>query len=244
MSAASDRFESDVAKYIDSIPGMSAIRPSVGTQYSDVKITKFNTRSVNEWVEVKMNHTDNLANPRVFYANRKWQTTYKTPTAHMAVDILNRSNMARQFVKDIAAFSGIPEDVIIIPTGLGDLKKPGAVPLDVMKKYFDQPGVTRYIAQEQNVDMGKVVTDHYTIGKAEPAYYMQAGDDFYLISNKNPLKLSNRIPVLGGTGDFKVRVSTRSRFYEVQAEVKIAKFKSSSDFSLKPGTKKQNPFLR
>jgi hypothetical protein len=71
---------------------------------------------------------------------------------------------------------------------------------------------------------------------------MQAGDDFYLISSKNPLKLPKNIPVLTGSGDFKVRVATRSQFYEIQAEIKI-KDMPDSEYSLMPGTKKKNPFI-
>jgi hypothetical protein len=93
------------------------------------------------------------------------------------------------------------------------------------------------------MNLGKVVTDHYTKGKTEPAYYMQAGDDFYMISNANPFKLNSRIPLLSGTGDFKVRIGTRTEFYEVQAEIKI-KTMPNSLYSLKPGTKKLNPFLK
>ena len=111
----------------------------------------------------------------------------------------------------------------------------------VMKAYFDQPNVNRYIANQENMNLGDIVTEHYTIGKAEPAYYMQAADDFYLISRKNPLKMQG-IPVLSGIGDFKVRVGTRSEFYEVQAEIKIKKM-PDSNFSVAPGTKKKNPFL-
>ena len=70
---------------------------------------------------------------------------------------------------------------------------------------------------------------------------MQAGDDFYMVGNTNPLKLPNDIPKLSGTGPFKVRVATRSAFYEIQAEVKIAKMPDSK-YSLKPGTRKKNPF--
>ena len=110
-----------------------------------------------------------------------------------------------------------------------------------MKAYFNQPSINRYIANEENYNLGDVVTEHYTIGKAKPAYYMQAGDDFYMISKKNPLKMKG-IPVLSGHGDFKVRVSTRSEFYEVQAEIKIKKMPHSK-FSVAPGTKKDNPFL-
>jgi len=240
MSAASDKYEKDVADNVDKIPGVKAVRPPGDTAYADVKITY---KNVTSWMEVKMNHTDNLSNPRVFYKNGKWDTTYETPAAKAAIDILNNSPMAKKFIQDLAKFSGIPVKMIKIPTTKGGLKEEGAVPLHVMKAYFDKPGVNRYIANSENMDLGKVVTDHYTKGKAEPAYYMQAGDDFYRISNKDPFKLGATIPLLAGRGDFKVRVSTRSEFYEVQAEIKIAHMPDSK-YSVKPDTKKQNPFLK
>ena len=240
MSAASDKYEKDVADNVDKIPGVKAIRPPGDTAYADVKITY---KNVTSWMEVKMNHTDNLSNPRVFYKNGKWDTTYDTPATKAAVDILNSSPMAKKFLADITKFSGIPLKSLKIPTTKGGLKEEGAVPLHIMKKYFDQPSVNRYIANSENMDLGKVVTEHYTKGKAEPAYYMQAGDDFYRISNKDPFKLGATIPLLSGRGDFKVRVSTRSEFYEVQAEIKIQKMPDSK-FSVKPGTKKLNPFLK
>lgn len=238
MSAASDKFENDVARNINKLPGIDATRPKVSTEYSDV-LLKYKNLKV--WVEVKMSHTDNLSNPRVFYEKGKWGTTYKTPAAKHTVDILNKSAQAKKFIKDIAKFSGIPEKQIKIPTTKSGLKEPGAVPLMVMKAFFDQPNVNRYIANEEKYNLGDVVTEHYTIGKAEPAYYMQAGDDFYMISKKNPLGIKG-IPVLKGEGDFKVRVSTRSEFYEVQAEIKIKEMPDSK-FSVAPGTKKANPFM-
>lgn len=243
MSTASDKFEKDVAEEINNIPGIEASRPSVGVDYSDVKITKYNNKPVKEWVEVKMSHTDNLSNPRVFYSDGKWQTTYKTPAAKAAINILNKSAEAKKFIKEISKFSGIPEKSIKIPTTKGGLKEPGAVPLAVMKQYFEKPSINRYIANDENYNLGDLVTEHYTLGKTEPAYYMQAGDDFYRISNKNPLKLDNKIPLLSGYGDFKVRVATRSEFYEVQAEIKIKKM-PNSNFSIAPKTKKKNPFLK
>jgi hypothetical protein len=242
MSAASDLYEANIAKSINSIKGMKATRPSADTALSDVLIEKFNNKSAHTWVEVKMNHTDNLSNPRVFYAGGEWRTTYKTPAAKAAVDILNSSADAKNFIKKIAKYSGIPVSKIIIPTNKGMLSDANAVPLEVMRSYFEQPGVNRYIANEQNYNLGQLVTNHYTIGKKEPAYYMQAGDDFYMISKKNPLGLPKTIPILSGRGDFKVRVATRSEFYEVQAEIKI-KNMPASQYSVKPGTGKKNPFL-
>ena len=243
MSAKSDAYEKAVADNVNSIPGVVAIRPPGDTSLSDVLINKFNNKSARVWLEVKMSHTDNLSNPRVFYSDGKWQTTYKTPAAKAAVDILNSSMQAKKFIQDIAKFSGIPLKSIKIPTTQSGLKEEGAVPNATMKSFFSRPGVNRYIANEENYNLGKLVTEHYTIGKKEPAHYMQAGDDFYLISNANPLNLSKSIPLLKGMGDFKVRVSTRTNFYEVQAEIKISKMPDSK-YSIAPSTKKLNPFLR
>ena len=240
MSAASDKYEKDVAANINKIPGVKAERPSVGVDYPDVKVT---FKGDTTWVEVKMNHTDNLSNPRVYYDGGKWQTTYTTPAAKAAVKILNESLQTEKFLKDLAKFTGIPLKSIKIPTTKGGLKEPGAVPLAIMKQYFDQPGVNRYIANKENVDLGKVVTEHYTLGKTAPAYYMQAGDDFYRISEKDPFKLGDKVPLLKGRGDFKVRIGTRSEFYEVQAEIKITEMPDSK-YSVKPGTKKLNPFTK
>lgn len=240
MSAASDKYEKDVAKNINKIPGVTADRPTVGTDYPDV-VVKY--KGITSWVEVKMNHTDNLSNPRVFYSNGIWQTTYKTPAAAEAVKILNASDQTKTFLKAIAKFSGIPLNTLKIPTTKSGLNEPGAVPLHVMKSYFDQPNINRYIANKVNVNLGKVVTDHYTKGKTKPALYMQAGDDFYRISKEDPFNLGDKIPLLVGSGDFKVRIGTRSEFYEVQAEIKIASM-PDSNYSVRPGTKKLNPFLK
>lgn len=241
MSASSDKYELDIAKAINKVKGVKATRPPGKTSLSDVLITEYKGSPARAWVEVKMNHTDNLSNPRVYYEGGRWQTTYKTPAAAAAVELLNESKDAKRFIKDIAQYSGIDVKKIKIPTSKTGLKDPDAVPLKIMKKYFTDEASSRYIANEDNYDLGKLVTEHYTIGKEEPAYYMQASDDFYRISKTNPLGLSAKIPLLSGRGNLKVRVATRSEFYEVQAEIKIVNMPNSS-FSVKPGSVKKNPF--
>jgi hypothetical protein len=237
---AADKYELDVAEYITGF-GIDAARPKVSSKYSDVLITH-NGKKV--WLEVKMNHTDNLGNTRVFFDGKKWDASPEksgglSPLKQFCVDTLNGSSDAKKFIQDLAEFANMRD--IKIPTTLGGLKDSKAVPLDVMKKFFQSRN--RYILKTASMDMGKLVTAHYLEGKAEPAYYMQAGDDFYMIGKKNPLGVPNDVPVLSGTGEFKMRVSTRSRFYEVQPEVKILKMPNSK-YSLKPGTKKKNPFER
>jgi len=238
-SAASDRYEAEVAQHLNSMELVNAERPKVSTAYSDVLITLDGGET--SWLEVKMNHTDNLTNPRIFYDGRKWDTTYTTTAAQRTIEIMNKSREAKDFMEAISKFSGIKNPKI--PTTKIGLKDKSAIPLDVMKEYFSQPGINRYIANEPNIDLGKVVTDHYLKGKKEPAHYMQAGDDFYMIGRANPLGLPKDIPLLSGSGPFKVRIATRSAFYEVQAEIKIAKMPDSR-YSIKPGTRKKNPFER
>lgn len=241
MSTASDKYERDVTAYINKMKGMQAARPSVGASYSDVLITKCLNKACRAWVEVKMGHTDNMSNVRVFYQDGEWHTTYKTPVAASTVQMLNESPDAEVFVKKLVKFTGIPEKYIIIPTNKAPLQLEGAVPLKSMQRFFKDGGAGQYVAEKTNVNMGTLITKHYTKGKTEPAYYMQAGDDFYRVSDNNPLNLSTKIPLLSGKGNFRVRVGMRSDFYEIQTEMKIASM-PVSDYSVKPGTKKKNPF--
>lgn len=240
MSAESDRYEQAVANYINSMPNVKAERSTFGVAYSDIYV-KFNNKET--WLEVKMNHTDNLANPRVFY-DGKWQTTYKTPAALYTVEQLNTSAQTQKFISDISKYTGIPVKSVKLPTTKGEYNKlqgKGAPPINIMKSYFAQSGINRYIFSKENQNLGELITAHYVKGKTEPAYYMQAGDDFYMISRANPLRLNNNIPLLTGTGDFRVRVSTRTEFYEIQPEIKIKQMPNSA-YSVKPGTSKKNPF--
>jgi hypothetical protein len=208
-----------------------------GTDYSDVLI---NHRNKAAWLEIKMSHSDNLANPRVYYHQNTWNTRYSTPVAGIIVQELNKSQVSRDFVSSLAEYANIPLCNIYIPTNRGEMGAENSVPREVMKEYCTVN--SKYVYDDQDRDLTEIVTLHYTKGKTEPAYYMQAGDDFYMISNANPLGLSWDIPQLEGSGKFRVRVSNRSRFYEVQAEIKMRNI-VQSQFSLLPNSEKQNPFM-
>jgi hypothetical protein len=245
MSTVSDEFESSVAKSINSKfkgTGITASRPPADTSLPDVLVK---VKDVGEsFIEVKMSHSDNLANPRVFFDGTTWQTTYKTPVAQEAIKMLNQNDDAKAFVADIKAFT--KKKVVKLPTTLGGLKDPDAVSLAQMFEFVEARG-SRYISENKDINIGRLATLHYTVGKSVPADYLQVGDDFYLIGNSDPFDLStlngNKIPRLGGKGDFRVRVSTRSTFYEIQIEMKIKKFNPvSSAFSVLNTSSKINPF--
>jgi hypothetical protein len=238
MSKKSDQHERYVASSLNVLKGVEAARPVKGTDYSDVLV---DYKGHSAWLEIKMTHKDNLANPRVYFNKKAWKTRAYTPVGGIIVQELNKSQVSRAFVENLADFSDIPLHSIFIPSTRGELNsEENVVPRETMKRYCTIN--SKYVYDVQDTDLSDIVTLHYTKGKTEPAYYMQAGDDFYRISNTNPLGLSNDIPLLEGTGKFRVRVSNRSKFYEVQAEIKMRDL-VSSQFSVLPGSQKQNPFM-
>ena len=93
-SAKSDKYERDISDHINSkIKGISSERPKVSTKYSDLKLTSDGGEQ--SWLEVKMNHTDNLANPRIYFDGSKWATTYTMKSAHRAVEIMNNRKLLK-----------------------------------------------------------------------------------------------------------------------------------------------------
>lgn len=253
MSAKSDLHEHAVAKSIDaSIKGLSAERPKVATSFPDVKVEYKNFTGTNAvWVEVKMNHTDNLMNPRFSYVNGKWITpdSYKSPATDMLCDIWNKNKEVKEWIEGLKIF-------LVKNKWKGDIKKmslysskternrdPNSVSLDLMKKYLKSLP-NKNICKVQNIDVGTLVSTHYLKGKAAAAYYLSSGDDFYQFKlsgvKNNPLKIPD-VPVFEGMNQIILRVGDRSDNFEIQAEVKVKSLKSSK-YSVAPGTKKENPF--
>ena len=238
MTAASSLFEKIVASSINRIPDVQAERPKASVSYSDVRVLSGNTQA---WIEVKMSHHDNFANPRVFYANGMWRSTNKTPAAQCLTDELNKSDRAKTFIDVISMYSNIPHDQIYIPTTRTGVREPNAVPLETMRQFFAENAAFKYILHVDDYPLDQLITDHYTAGKKEPAHYLQAGDDFYMISNTNPLMLPSDIPLISGRGSLRARISVRSKFYEVQGEIKLHSLPKSK-YSVLEIENKRNPF--
>jgi hypothetical protein len=249
-SAASDKYERDVAAYLSSMMGIDAQRPVVPSTYADILVRRNlkNSRSskmASTWLEVKMNHTDNLGNTRVSYVDGKWTAAKPLdPIKEFAIEYLTKSQETQKFLKEIAAHAGIPDwKNMTVPSTIGLLSKDNAVNRSDMASYFKTR--TQYILSVPDVDLGALVTRHYLEAKAQPAHYLQAGDDFFMIGTENPLNVPSDVPVLGAggkcRGTFKMRIGVRTRFYEVQPEIKILDM-GTSPYSVKPGTNKKNPF--
>lgn len=249
MSAASDRYEHDVAAHINgSIKGLTAVRPVVSTSFPDVKVeygTFKGPKAV--WVEVKMNHTDNLMNPRFSFIDGNWvvPSSYKSAATDKLADIFNKNQEAQQWIEGLKVFllknkfKGDVRKITLYSSKTERKTDPNTVPLEMMKRYL-QTLTNKNICKVPRINVGELVSLHYLKGKAAPAYYLSAGDDFYQFGKVNPLKIP-KVPVFAGVNDVVLRVGDRSTNFEIQAEVKLKQI-ADSPYSVKPGTSKPNPF--
>lgn len=253
MSKASDDHEFAVRDKINQmkISGLKAERPKADVKYSDIKVTltKKGKSQKTAWVEVKMNHSDNLGNIRVAWDGNRWSASEKggiTPLKAFMAQLLNSGRgktQADKFLNDLAKFVGAKnKNQIKVPTTEGGLKDPKAVTHKQMAAFLKTRS-SQYFVDVDNVDLGKLVTKHYNEGKAEPVAYMQAGNDFFLVGSLDDLSIKNKhsdIPFIKGKGMFRMRIGFRTKYYEVQPEIKI-KTMGDSKYSL-IDSKKKNPF--
>lgn len=236
MSAKTDQLEINTARWINrTSESVVATRPKASTAFSDVWLSKDGFNPC--WLEVKSDHADNILNPRVYY-DGEWKTTYTQYSAKATVEMLNKQWDTKRWVNALSAFSDIPIQDLKIPTSKSQFKgMNGVVPIDVIKEFFQVVVTNQYIAN-MHCDIGEIITKDYN---DRGVFYLQAADDFFCLGTDNPLKLPDDIPMIEGAGDLKVRVSTRTHFCEVQAEIKFDNL-PSSQYSCKPGTEKLNPF--
>tara|TARA_R110002074_G_scaffold7751_6_gene32711 strand:- start:724 stop:1476 length:753 start_codon:yes stop_codon:yes gene_type:complete len=247
MPSKADLHEINVASAINgALPeGYTAKRPKVSSKFSDILIEGPRTTT---WVEVKMNHTDNLHNIRYFYDDGMWQV--KPEAKSQATDALlkqiNKSPNIKDWVSKMATYMaenhGFDPDKLSIYSTKSERSQPHSVSVEQMKEYLATLP-TNNVGETIPVDVGHIATLHYNFGKAEPAYYMQTGDDFYRLGGKDPLKLGNAVPQFQTESNrIMLRVSSRTGNFEVQSELKAKKIKRISKYSVAPTTAKQNPF--
>lgn len=254
MSAASDKYENDVASNIhESGPkGLTASRPKVSTSYPDVLVEYGRYKGTDNgiWVEVKMNHTDNMMNPRFQYVKGKWEVipSYLSEATTKLAEVFNESKEANEWIKGLKKYliekdwSGDISNITLHSTTTARNRDKNSVPLALMKGYLGTL-TNKNVCKVPNVDIGHLVTLHYLKGKAAPAYYLSSGDDFYQFGDTNPLKIPNvpKFESAAAKNQVVLRIGDRSGNFEIQAEVK-AKTLTRSSYSVKPGSSKSNPF--
>ena len=254
MSTSSDYEDAVAANIHNATKGVIGIRHKSGiqsmTSYPDVEV-KY--KGISTWVEVKMNHTDNLMNPRFKYVAGKWAVSGVDSVAIQELtQIFNTSKDAKMWVDELRSFIKDPKNKyqgnpaeMTIHSLVGDrAKDKNSVPLITMKKFLaSRPN--KNIFKIENIDVGSLVTKHYTKGKSAAALYVSSGDDFYRFGNKNPFKFTlKEAPVFKGTNGITYRIGDRSSNFEIMVEVKLKNISAmgSSACSVKPGSSKPNPF--
>ena len=270
MSAKSDAYEKAVAKYADgSVKGLKASRPPVATTFSDILVEYTRPAqkasrgkpaqkavAVKTWLEVKMNHTDNLMNLRLSYVNGAWkiesEDSQNSPGAISLANEINADPEAKAWLADLenwltkntkakTRFTGDPTNFSLYSTKTPRKNDPNSISPETMKLFLaTRP--TKNICAIPNFDIGKIVRLHYTQGKAASVPYISAGDDFYRLGRSNPLKIPN-VPEFSGTNRLVFRVGDRTGNFELQPEVKLLSSQAKhSIYSVKPRTTKKNPF--
>ena len=249
MSQASDKYERDVAANINgTIKGLVAERPAVSTSFPDVRMKYKNLKEV--WLEVKMNHTDNMMNPRFSYIDGEWITpeSYKSPATDKLCKLWNASLDAQRWIANLKIyllknnFKGDVSKISLYSSKTERKKDQNSLYVEDMKGYLETLP-NKNICKIPNINVGELATLHYLQGKAAAAYYLSSGNDFYQFGTSNPLKIPN-VPVFAssaGTNEVVLRVGDRSSNFEIQAEVK-AKRLADSVYSVKPDSTKLNPF--
>ena len=254
MSKSSDYEDAVAANIHNASKGLVGIRHKSGiqskTSYPDVEV-KY--KGISTWVEVKMNHTDNLMNPRFKYVGGKWAVSgVDSKAIQELTKYFNASEDAKKWVEALRKFVKDPKNKytgnpakMTIHSLVGDRAKDvNSVSLITMKKFLaSRPN--KNIFKTEPINVGALVTKHYTIGKAAAALYVSSGDDFYRFGDTNPFKFTDKqAPKFKGTNSITYRIGDRSSNFEIMVEVKIKNINAmgSSETSVKPGSSKPNPF--
>ena len=152
--------------------------------YSDINIVNPKT-NIRIWVETKMNKYSCLGNPSFTYSDREWKcstTEEDNPLTKYFIDILTEHS--QKFIDFCHQKLGddfeLPRD---LPDVMNDWKKAGMIDDTDNNVLF----ITEKIEMEE---FGKKISEFYQTAKREPVYYIQVGDELYIIdSNYNPLNL-------------------------------------------------------
>ena len=153
---------------------------------SDVKIAN-PSNGKNVWIEVKLNKFSDYGNPSFKYEDGEWTCTTSEEDDPLAGFFLKAiSENSERFISFCKDFLGT--DDIKLPTDLSPelvraWKASGSVD--------DTENDTQFITEKIRINgFGEMISRYYASQKAEPVYYIQIGDDLYLIDRKyNPLDL-------------------------------------------------------
>lgn len=188
------------------------------------------------YVECKMTKTTQMASPRIYFnktywTNKKLELGESNPLAQYMCDMLNSNEEVKCLLSEMREY--FDTDELIFPSRV--------YPPSLVKNFFKKKE-TQYILDVSMNDIGKIIAQHYLKGKKFSTQYIQIGDNFYKFCTNDICGLRD-VPILSGEGYLKVRVSIRSKYVEVQPELKFINLEDSN-FSILNDSKKQFPFMK
>lgn len=266
-SIKSDAYELAMAEHINSLgkPGglcegrIKAKRPQASTQYSDVKVWYIPKKSTSKafpsdgaWIEVKMNHSDNLVNTRVWFEKNKWHSINQSENSRYIADWISKNDYTKTWIAELRSFlknqlNWTEQNIknLIIPKDKAHFGKPNCITPEEMAKFMSTRQDT-YFMRNYNVHIFPILEGHLLNGgKAEPASMIQTADDLYRLGRTNFSGFEHfmDLPIPDAIGNVHARLTLRSNgVIEMKPEVKMTKINNASKYSLKPGSTKMLPF--
>jgi hypothetical protein len=235
----SEAFELSI---MSSIPKeLNSIHMGNDSDYSDIKITKDNTET---FIEVKMQGAQ-LGTPRLKYEDNSWKGISENPITNYSCEKLNNSTYCKEICNRLSEHHIIKHNNT--PTYIGYKMRhytskevcPHMINYDTMKQVLIDEYKNQTLLYDESSESLQCVIDYYVDKKAT---FMQIGDNFYRLKSDTHFT-KNDIPMLCGSSYSTVRATFRKtkRWIEIFPTIKFRKLEDS-EYSLKPNTKKKNPF--
>lgn len=187
--------------------------------HSDIKISNPKTNK-DIWVEVKKDKYACLSNPSFKYTQGNWTCTTSDDGLLGDFYINAITEHSKKFISFCKSFLktediNIPKD--LTPELISAWKKSGSIE--------DTDNDVQFITEKIPLDgFGEKIAEYYKTAKNEPVYYMQVGDELYIIdSNYNPLNIRPR------TGGELKSVSEAYRIGRIQFRAKGIEKKLKDD---------------
>lgn len=225
--------------------GITALHTGASSGSSDVTVERDGRQAAIE-VKYLRNSGANLVSARFRYADGVWVPAgEESGFTRMVIDELNSRPEPALFVEDVRRFvearrlslgQPVPPSIAMPATGEdADVlaRDPRFVTPGEMRAFMGErkrAGGNRYVFLDPSCSrIPQLVEGHY---RKKGAQYLQYGDDFFVIGDQDPLGLNDAadppVPRFDAAcGRIGLRVSSRTRRYEIIPEVKAAGVPSS-----------------
>ncbi len=211
------------------------------SDYSDIKISKDN---VETFIEVKMSDAQ-LGTPRIKYDNNSWSGITENQITKYACSKINNDKYCQEITDKLSEVHYNKHQTK--PTYIGYQIRhytrkeicPHMIDYNTMRKVLVDEYKNQTLLYDESDESLDCVVNYYI---EKQASFMQIGDNFYKLKNDDVFTY-NDVPKLNGKSYCKIRATFRKtkQWIEIFPTIKFRNLEES-EYSLKPNTKKKNPF--